>query len=367
MEALRGENLDELLRLVGEVEAKSFATGLAPPAKANRYHPVYLKGPWLCIGPDPARLRQTVASISLHVLRGRFRQATSEIRSIINKPVAMARVSASRIRVKNNVLVIYSENGLVAKFRKPASIREPDSLHNEYMTLCEIAAFDRLNAPEPIAFESEPIPTIWMKYVSHTRVSGEDTDSIARRIAEALLAWYEHSGVNQVPTSSYLPLLGHLSAGIEALVAKGWDEAEAEKIYSLIGIIADSQTPLFLSRIHGDASAGNAMVTPEGKLVINDWENSRVDIVGFDLVKLSQNDPQILNLYSRWRSNLAGTSAAGASIEFALVRVLAGINLNYHLRYWGEVRKWSPPRVRSLLAAKKRSIIELCDSFRLGN
>lgn len=367
MVTLRGENPEEILRLVREVETASVDVGVGQNSPDRGYASVHLEGDWLHIDRQPKRFSRAVMRTMRALLAGKFREAASAVRFGRVKPTGRTNVSASRIRVKNNVLAIYPDIGFVAKFEKPTSIREPNSLHNEFVVLSDIAAFDGLQAPVPIAFQSQPVPTLWMKHVDHRKVAKECAATFAHAIAANLLEWYEHSGVTQITPDSYKPLTNHLADGIPSIVQKGWSKEEAKKIYSLLEIIAESRTPLFLSRIHGDASTGNAMITPSGNLVINDWENSRLDIVGFDMLKLSSTNPEVLNLYSQWRSNLAGTIAADTAKELALVRILNGVDVDYHWRYLTKVRKWNYSQAQSLIVAGKRSIMELCDSFGLRN
>lgn len=365
MNILRGENVDKILSLVREVEVKSVVAGMANSLQDRGHHPFYLRNFGLHIDHQSKRLsqvvREAVVDATHLLLKGRFRGAASTLWTL--KCRGATDVSATQVRVKNNVLAIYPDIGLVAKFARPVSIRDANAVHNEYLTLSEIAAFDGLQAPEPIAFQSEPTPTIWMEYVDHRKVGKEDTNSVARAIAETLLAWYDHHGVTTIAPSSYQPLTRHLGTGITSIVLKGWNEAEATKIYAVLGAIAESQAPLFLSRIHGDASTGNAMITPSGSLIINDWETSRLDIVGLDMLKLIRANPEVQDLYSRWRLSLAGTIAADTTEELALMRILNGLNLEYSWRYFTQVTALRHRQAQRHIVAQKRAIIEVCDSF----
>lgn len=367
MEVLRGQGFAEILSLVRAIEAESGIEAIAKRARNRSHCRYYLRQFGIHIDHESARFSRVVLEAVIDAVRlllmGKIRQAGVVLWLGTSKWKGVTDVSAAQVRVKNNVLASYPDIGLVAKFGKPLSVRDPNSVHNEYLTLSKIAAFNKLQAPEPIAFQRDPIPTLWMKYVNHSRVTKEDTLSATSAAAKSLLAWFEHHGVVQIPPSSYNPLELHLAAGTNSLVLKGWNEEEAMRIYSALETIAESRTPLFLSQIHGDASTGNIMITQSGSLIINDWEMSRLDIVGYDMVKLIRANPEVQDLYSQWRLDLAGIGASGMKEELALVRIMASLDLEFLWKYWTEDRFLSAKQAQKKLVARKLSVMEVCDSF----
>lgn len=358
---LRGENCNVVLSLVREAEEKN--SGIFGQ-RSRKPRPIFYAGGWLEASEEKKRYFEVAKRCAALAVTGKFRGILSQFRRVASRPVAESDIYAKKVRVKNNVLALYPDDGLVCKIQRPKTIREVDALYTEYTTLQKIAAFEGLDAPEPLAYHSEPVPTLWLKYIDHKPVTKQEKHSIALNIAEMLMRWYDHCGVKIITSKTYSPLLDILQGGVAALRQKGWNAEEASVLLSALENAAELNMPLLQSQIHGDASTGNAMIGQNGKLIITDWETSRTDLIAIDMVKLFQDAPEISQLYLGWRSGYEKSTAVDVQRELLLVRMLRGLNLNDKWHYYTAVTSYTKSEAENRIAVDKRSIIDACGLFR---
>lgn len=356
---LRGENCNVILSLVREAEKKN--SGVFGQ-RSRKLRPVFYAGGWLEVSDEQKRYFKVAKRCLALAVAGKFRGIVSQVRRGTSHPVAQSDIYAKKVRVKNNVLALYPHDGLVCKLQRPTTIREVDALHTEYTTLKRISAFEGLDAPEPIAYQSEPVPTLWLRYIDHKAVSKKEKHSIALNIAEMLMRWYDHCGVKIITSKTYSPLLDILrGGGVAAFKQKGWNAEEASVLLSALENAAELNMPLLQSQIHGDASTGNAIIGQNRKLIITDWETSRTDLTAIDMVKLFKDAPQLSELYLEWRSGFVKSTAIDVQREFLLVRVLRGLNLNYTWHYFTSVNPCTKSEAKNAIAVNRRSVIEACN------
>lgn len=318
------------------------------------------------IVPKQHQARQIVGETLGFLKDGRVRKAaltlargreTPEL-----KPLAVTDVRASRLTVKNNVVAYYPQDGLVVKFRKPMSAREADSLRNEFTVLREVAEFGGLQAPEPVAYQDDPVPALWMKYIDYRKQDKRERAAIAQSVAQALLGWYDHYGVTQSTSDFYTPLQDALARGESSLLDEGWTELEATRIVSALRKLADFRIPLIFSKIHGDTGHTNCRVMKGGSVLLGDWENSRVDLVARDMVTLSDRAPAIRDMYFEWRMSHAVGLPEDVDREFALVRILRHLPLTRLRSYFTQVHFVSHEQADNKILSKKRAVLGACDS-----
>lgn len=362
MTGFRGEDPKYILKLIREVENTSKVIPSGEKLEHPKLKPVsFFNETWLRIGKvNHVRLSlQALKSVLRALLKGRIRTAASKIFSA-RKIIAATDVAATWVRVKNNILVLYPDKGWVCKIRRPNSIRDAKSLNNEYLVLNKVAEFKGLQAPEPISYQTEPVPALWLRYINGQSVNAKMTSSVALKIAEALLSWYDHCGVQKITASAYPPLVEVLEGGENWLQEKGWTEPEAMLIYSVLKSASEQQLLFLQSQIHGDASVGNAMIDINGKLVITDWENSRVDVVAHDITKLVLTAPKVRHLYSQWQEKHLDAKLTNLTLELAVINILRGLNLKKMQQYFTEVTFYNDEQTLLHINSIRHSVLSTC-------
>ena len=359
----RGENPADILELVRDVECSSpILQDHVVPLKSRPQRAAYChNGVWLKVCSKSKKFinLQTLRSSFKFLVKGRFRAAASLLLAS-HKPISDTDIVATWVRVKNNVLVLYPNLGLACKIRKPNSIRDAESLYNEYLVLKSVEGFTGLNAPEPIVYQEEPAPALYMRYVEGRSVKKGEKSFIAFRIAESLLDWYEHSGIQIIRANMYEPLIDIVRSGVSGLKGKGWSSTDASVIHTTLSTVADSEMPLVVAQIHGDASTGNAMITGDDGLVVTDWENSRRDLVVYDLSKLIHLNPKIESRYSEWLFTNMDIAETNPANELAFAIVLSSIELNMYRHYFSHVACHSKQDTEARLEAIRRQVLDAC-------
>lgn len=158
----------------------------------------------------------------------------------------------------------------------------------------------------------------------------------------------------------YEPLIDIVRSGVSGLKGKGWSSTDASVIHTTLSTVADSEMPLVVAQIHGDASTGNAMITGTDGLVVTDWENSRRDLVVYDLSKLIHLNPKIESRYSEWLFANMDIAEANPANELAFAIVLSGIELNRKRHYFSHVACYSKQDTEARLEAIRRQVLDAC-------
>jgi len=364
----RGEDPNQILKLVREVERNStiLHEHVLPlngrPRRAAYFH----NSTWLKVRKKNEKCFNLPAlrSSFRFLVKGRFRTAVQQLYAG-HKKICDTEIVATYVRVKNNVLSLYPELGLACKIRRPNSFRDAESLCNEYVVLKKAQDFMGLNAPEPIAFQKEPAPALWLKYVDERKVNRNERAVIAFRIAESLFGWYAHNGIETIRANMYAPLVQILDRGISGLKEQGWREPDAAVIHTTLTSVADSKIPLVVSQIHGDASIGNSMVSRDDVLIITDWENSRWDLVAYDIRKLKNTNSKIEHRYSEWLATKVDLANLNTKNELELTVVLSNIDLNKKRHYLSGVSGYSEQNTEARLKAIRRQVLDACAMLNL--
>lgn len=361
MARFRGEDPNTILALVCQVEQDSPVVAGCEGSHMTERLAYFHDISWLRIdrGSQNVSGLQGWKSALRALLKGRIRTTASQL---YRRRKAIARTSskATWVRVKNNVLVLYPDLGIVCKIRRPNSFREAESLQREYVTLSKVSEFHGLNAPEPVAYRNDPAPALWIQYIDGREVKQNEKLSIACKIAESLLSWYEYCGVQKISAGAYPQLVNALNHGVASLQEEGWTEPEAILIHSALSRAVDAELPLLQSRIHGDASTGNAMITSNGNLIITDWESSRNDVLAHDIFRLVTTAPEVSQIYSHWREKYLG-AFADPTHELNLITVLEGLPLKLMRAYFSEFTHHTEEQCAARIHRLRCSVLAACE------
>lgn len=364
MEKLRGENPNQILKLVSEVEHKStILNDLEVSFQKNASRIAYFHdSSWIKIRNKNDKIYYTniLRSSFKSLIRGRFYTLILNLLASYKK-ISKTDVFATWIYVKNNVIVLYPDFGLACKIRRPKSIRDAESLYNEYTVLKLLKGYPGLLAPEPIAFQKEPTPALWIKYIDELKAINKiQRTEIASQIAETLFGWYEHNGIEIIHANTYEPLLQILTGGITGLKEQGWNTTDATTMLSSLRKVAELNIPLIISQIHGDASTGNAMISNDYKLYITDWESSRRDLVAYDIRKLIRTNSNIEQRYSDWIRSKIDITSINIKKELALSFILSNNDLNKKRYYYSKVTRYNEKNAEARLKVTRQQILEAC-------
>jgi len=332
----RGEDPKEILKLVRKVERNTAVISKhLLQWKSNTNRVVYLHNKtWLkvCKKRNKYLNLQSLLSIFRFLIKGHFRRAVSEFLAY-DKVIAETDIAATLVRIKNNVLVLYPDIGLASKIQRPNSARDAEFLKNEYSILKDIVDLKGINAPEPIAYENDISPVLWMKYIDGRNLHENEKAKVSFQIAASLFIWYEYRGIKTIRPNEYKLLVQIFDRGVSGLMEQGWTEPNASVIHKLLTTVADLGIKLVVSQIHGDVSTGNVMVSQDNELIITDWENSRRDLITYDIHKLVAINPKIEHRYFEWLTTKLDVTNVNLKYELALTLVLSNVDLNKRRRY----------------------------------
>ena len=93
---------------------------------------------------------------------------------------------------------------------------------------------------------------------------------------------------------------------------------------------------------------------------VTDWENSRRDLVVYDLRKLIHLNPKIESRYSEWLFANMDIAEANPANELAFAIVLSGIELNRQRHYFSHVTCYSKQDTEARLEAIRRKVLDAC-------
>lgn len=360
----RGEKPEQILSIVYNVEAIS--PHLPKHERLNSKREAYIHNKtWLKISDYENKLFKitTWRRFFGSIYRSKFRQALTDVLSNRQK-IADTSIFATHVRVKNNIIALYPDLGMACKIKKPHSFRNKNSLENEYSILRDLERFRPNLAPRPIAYENEPVPNLWMKYVKGRRVKTSEKEVISEKIAEILFDWYEYCNVDKVSIHEYEPLIKLLESGVDHIKSFGWGCTEAETLYKTLQVVAETNIKLLISQIHGDISTGNVMISTNGNIIITDWENSRRDLISIDVYKLVVNNLNLKDMYIEKFTTKMNISSIELEIGLYLSQILLYIDINKRRYYYNKIVCYDLENTEIMLIKDRKKVFEACQSVK---
>nr|WP_242510192.1 phosphotransferase [Halorhodospira halophila] len=270
--------------------------------------------------------------------------------SIPKKSVQACR--ARWLHVKSNLVCFYPEHGLIAKTRRPFSVRDASAFDCEYQRLCELQQIDARIASVPEGYLEEPFPALWLRLSPGRRLRDQEKEDGAAQIADKLLNLYEATGIEYRTLGELDDPYTPSTPDIAWLQERSWTADEAHPIAAALERIGTWKVPTAM--IHGDIMTSNALLEPDGNVRIIDWEQSRRAPVFFDMARLCARHPNVRASYQAWKKRI-GYETRQVQDEIAALRLTGGLDLE-HFRTRTQVLR--PNRVEEKVQAHRRGVLE---------
>ena len=354
---VRGESAAEVLGLLDAIEQE---VASITPVERLRTAYMHAEG-WVHIGAHLAWL----ADIQVWKAAIRIALQGSPVTAFKHLlggcVVGRTRVQASSINIKNNILALYPDLGLVCKVHRSQGVRDHQALFNEYQTLQMLSTIDGVNAPRPLEFNDRYAPALLMSFQAGCGPTRGHWEEAALAFAQQLFSVYEHVGVEVSCLRDDAVYARYLDGGMQYLQGQGWAADEAELICGVLARYADE--PVLSSRIHGDAGLGNTLQAADGQLQILDWELSRSGLIAHDMCKLIADCEVVRPVYVSWRASYLQSGEAGTLRELAVVDLLIRLDLHDARDYFVQRSAGDLAYVDMKLGLIRTRVRQLCEGL----
>lgn len=331
---LRSESLAEIIFRIEKAESLPNAPTRPLENAAPKIRSIWAAEGWLYFGDAPIPKSQALAKWIKKSIKAR--SLTSAFASGLVPSRVKTRSKARALKVKNNILALYPDYGVIAKLARENGVREAGDIQNEYFVLRELWEKKRGVAPQPIAFDEEA-NLLWIAFIQAVPLSDTKKEKYTVIFLKLLFECYEMFGASRVLLGEVEPMcLADLAVG-EVLESEGISHAHLERLLRDSG-----ELNVIQSRIHGDALTENLLlqggVDAVERILISDWELSRWGPVEFDVNSLYMQHAQgkILEMYGAW------AKARGFEINVRANVAACGILRN--LRWLSEYRRFESAR-----------------------